>query len=66
MNEYDCIARRRRLRMAASLAVVLAAFALACGGGDKATGPDTSIAGNYTLRTVNGANLPAVVFRARR
>jgi hypothetical protein len=35
---------------------------VACGG-DKATGPNTSVTGNYTLRTVNGINVPAVVFQ---
>jgi hypothetical protein len=34
---------------------------VACGG-DKATGPG-AISGNYTLRTVNGNNVPAVFFQ---
>src|SRR5437868_13457221 len=34
---------------------------VACGG-DKATGPE-SVSGNYTLRTVNGGNVPAVAFQ---
>jgi len=37
----------------------LLALLVACGG--DSTGP--SVAGNYTLRTVNGANVPAVVFQ---
>lgn len=41
---------------------VLLATIAACGG-DKATGPNASITGNYTLRTVNGMNVPAVVFQ---
>jgi hypothetical protein len=39
----------------------LAMLLVACGG-DKATGPE-SVSGNYTLRTVNGGNVPAVVFQ---
>jgi hypothetical protein len=42
------------------LAVLLLA-AVACGG-DKATGPQTAT-GSYTLRTANGASVPAVVFQ---
>ena len=34
---------------------------VACGG--DATGPNSSVVGNYTLRTVNGANVPAVIFQ---
>jgi hypothetical protein len=64
MNAYDRIVPRRRPGIAASLAIVIAAFALACGG-DKATGPSDTIAGNYTLRTVNGATLPVVVFQSQ-
>jgi hypothetical protein len=37
----------------------LLALVMACGG--DSTGP--SVAGNYTLRTVNGANVPAVVLQ---
>lgn len=43
---------------------VLAALAMllvACGG-DKATGPDP-VTGNYTLKTVNGAALPATFYQ---
>jgi len=43
---------------------VLAALAMllvACGG-DKATGPDP-VTGSYTLRTVNGAALPATYYQ---
>ena len=43
---------------------VLAALAMllvACGG-DKATGPEP-VAGSYTLRTVNGAALPATYYQ---
>ena len=39
---------------------ILLAMVVACGG-DKATGPNASITGNYTLRTVNGNAVPAVV-----
>ena len=41
---------------------ILLAMVVACGG-DKATGPNASITGNYTLRTVNGNTVPAVVFQ---
>ena len=45
-----------------SIAAVVALVALgACGGGDKSTGPSGTIAGTYSLKTVNGAALPAVV-----
>ena len=40
----------------------LVAVLVACGG-DSATGPNASVTGNYTLRTVNGNNVPAVVFQ---
>jgi len=40
---------------------VLLATLVACGG--DSTGPNASVAGNYTLRTVNGSNVPAVVFQ---
>ena len=43
------------------IGVLLAASIVACGG-DKATGL-SAVAGNYTLRTVNGANVPAVVIQ---
>jgi hypothetical protein len=38
----------------------LAMLLVACGG-DKATGPET-LSGTYTLRTVDGKTVPAVVF----
>jgi hypothetical protein len=44
--------------------LLLAGFAMllvACGG-DSATGP-ASVTGSYSLRTVNGANVPAVVYQ---
>lgn len=41
------------------LTFVFALLAFACGG--DSTGPDTNIAGAYSLRTVNGANLPFVL-----
>jgi hypothetical protein len=40
---------------------LVAAVVVACGG--DATGPNASITGNYTLRTVNGANVPAVIYQ---
>jgi hypothetical protein len=43
------------------IGALLLAMLVACGG-DKATGPE-AIAGTYTLRTVNGASVPAVVFQ---
>ena len=46
-----------RKSMLAALVFVL----VACGG-DKATGPQT-VTGSYTLRTVNGANPPGVVYQ---
>ena len=42
--------------------LLLASAVVACGG-DSATGPNASITGNYTLRTVNGNTLPAVFFQ---
>jgi hypothetical protein len=45
-------------RILPSLAVL---FAVACGGGTDPAGPDGPVVGTYTLRTVNGLVLPAVV-----
>lgn len=64
MNECERIVASHRLAIAASAALILAASAVACGGGDKATSPNAAIAGSYTLRTVNGANLPTIVFQS--
>ena len=36
-------------------------FAVAACGGDKTTGPNAAIGGTYTLETVNGKSLPAVL-----
>jgi hypothetical protein len=44
------------------LGSALLVLLVACGG-DKATGPNASVTGNYTLRTVNGNSVPAVVFQ---
>lgn len=46
-----------RRHVFAALAILL----VACGG-DKTTGPAT-VAGSYTLRTVNGATLPATFYQ---
>ena len=46
----------RKLVLSALLAVLVA-----CGG--DATGPNASLYGNYTLRTVDGNNVPAVVYQ---
>jgi hypothetical protein len=46
--------------MRKSLLAALVLALVACGG-DKATGPN-SFTGTYTLRTVNGANPPQVVY----
>jgi len=46
----------RRL-VGSALLVMLAA----CGG--DSTGPNADVTGNYTLRTVNGGNVPAVVYQ---
>jgi hypothetical protein len=46
----------RKLVLFALLAVLVA-----CGG--DATGPNASLYGNYTLRTANGNNVPAVVYQ---
>jgi len=46
----------RKLVLSAVLAVLVA-----CGG--DATGPNASLYGNYTLRTVDGNNVPAVVYQ---
>ena len=34
---------------------------VACGG--DSTGPNADVTGNYTLRTVNGGNVPAIVYQ---
>ena len=44
------------------LLVAVVAFGVGCGGGDS-TGPNDSVAGVYSLRTVNGANLPFVLIQ---
>src|SRR5690242_646649 len=44
-----------------SIALVVATLAMGACGGDKATGPGGTLAGNYTLRTVNGGGLPVVI-----
>lgn len=44
------------------LAAALLGLLVACGG-DKATGPNASVTGNYTLRTVNGTSVPVVVYQ---
>jgi hypothetical protein len=43
------------------IGVMLVLTALACGS-DKGTGPDASMSGNFTLRTVAGVNVPAAVY----
>jgi hypothetical protein len=43
------------------IGMMLVLTALACGG-DKGTGPGASMSGNFTLRTVGGANVPAAVY----
>jgi hypothetical protein len=46
------------------LVAVLAATTVAACGGDSATSPTaTNFAGTYTLRTVNGSNLPYVLLQ---
>jgi hypothetical protein len=52
----------RTLALTAILSVSSLVGVNACGGSDSATGPNTSINGNYALQTYNGANLPAVFF----
>lgn len=42
-------------------AVALLALTAACGGGDGVSGPG-SVAGTYTLQSVNGGPLPFVIF----
>ena len=51
---------RRTLATAALALLTLAAGA--CGGDDDSTGPNGSIAGTYTLQTVNGSPPPITVF----
>lgn len=41
---------------------VLLATLVACGG-DSTTGPNASVQGNYTLQSVNGTNVPTVVYQ---
>lgn len=44
------------------LLIAITALSLACGGGDASTGPaSASIAGAYSLRTVNGTALPYTI-----
>lgn len=44
--------------------LLLATISLMACGGDSATGPGSaSIAGSYTLRTVNGSNLPYTILQ---
>ena len=50
---------RQPLRVVALVAVL--AGTAACGG-DDSTGPSATVAGTYTLRTVNGAAPPVVLF----
>lgn len=49
-------------RRAVTLALCALALA-ACGGGDKSTGPGGSIAGTYTMQTVNGSAPPVTIFQ---
>ena len=44
------------------LLLSIGALGVGCGGGDS-TGPDDSVAGTYSLRTVNGSNLPFIVLQ---
>jgi len=46
-----------------ALVAALLLVGTACGG-DTATGPEESIAGSYTLRTINGQNLPFTTLSA--
>lgn len=48
----------RGIRRLVVLALCAVTATLAACGGDSATGPSASIAGAYTLRTVNGGGLP--------
>jgi len=43
-----------------TLIIAALVFGAGCGGGDS-TGPDNSVAGTYSLRTVNGSNLPFIL-----
>jgi len=52
------------MHMRRLVTLALAAFSLAaCGGSDKPAGPSASIAGTYTLQTVNGRSLPSTIFQ---
>ncbi len=56
---------RTSARLARSVAVLGVALAAACGGDDSPAGPGdpgNQVAGTYTLRTVAGRTLPAVLF----
>ena len=50
--------RIRTILLSAMLAVPL----VACGG-DDSTGPSESYSGTYTLRTINGQNLPFLIIQ---
>lgn len=43
------------------ISILMLAALVACGGGDKTTDPGESMSGNFTLRTLNGATLPAIL-----
>src|SRR5262247_2710508 len=43
------------------ISVVLVGALLACGGGDKTTGPGEPLSGSFTLRTLNSSTLPAIL-----
>jgi hypothetical protein len=45
------------------ISIVMLGALVACGGGDKATGPGESMSGDFTLRTLNGSNLPGLLFQ---
>ena len=58
LTPFSCSGWTMRKRI---LPVLLTIAVMACGG-DKATGPNADVTGNYTLQTANGNSVPAVVY----
>jgi hypothetical protein len=45
------------------ISVVLVGALLACGGGEKTTGPGEALTASFTLRTLNSSTLPAILLQ---
>lgn len=53
--------RKFRLLSLVAVAAVASIFVTACGDDDDGTGPGSDVVGAYTLRTIDGQSLPAVL-----